>query len=297
MTSETWNVQGRTVLITGATSGIGAVAARELAARGAKVVLVGRDPARCESARAQVAAVATPYAQPEVLVADLASVAGVDRLADAFLGQYDRLDVLINNAGAMFARRETTVDGFERTFALNHLAYFQLTDRLRDRLVATAPARIVNVASDAHRAIREGLNLDDLMNTGRYRGFPVYCQSKLANILFTRELARRLAGTGVTANCLHPGFVRTRFTAGNGGLGLVMRGLAAVMAISPEQGAATTIHLASAPEVGGVTGGYFDKSRAVAPTPAAQDDAAAARLWQLSEELLAGARRGATPSS
>lgn len=297
-TDPAWDIQGRRVLITGGTSGIGAVAARELARQGARVVIVGRDPARCAATQAELAGLSAPDAPPEHLVVDLATVAGVDRLADAVLDRFDRLDVLINNAGAMFAQRQTTADGFERTFALNHLAYFQLTERLRPLLVASGPARIVNVASDAHRAVRQGLDFADLMwSRRRYRGFPVYCASKLANVLFTRGLARRLEGTGVTANCLHPGFVRTRFTAGNGALGLAMRGLAAVLAISPEAGAATTIHLASAPEVSDLTGGYFAKCRPVTPTAAALDDAAAERLWSVTEELLRAARQRAGPTS
>src|SRR5262245_11902175 len=209
-----WDLRGRTVLITGATSGIGAITARELARRGARSVVVGRDPARCEATLAELRPLTGPDAIPEAIVADLATITGVDRLGDEFRSRHDQLHVLLNNAGAMFAERQLTADGFERTFALNHLAYFRLTNLLLETLKASAPARVVNVASDAHRRMRHGMEWDNLMGEQRYRPFRAYCQSKLANILFTRELARRLEGSGVTANCLHPGFVRTRFFLG-----------------------------------------------------------------------------------
>jgi NAD(P)-dependent dehydrogenase (short-subunit alcohol dehydrogenase family) len=194
--------------------------------------------------------------------------------------------VLVNNAGAMFTSRGVTADGLERTFALNHMGYFVLADRLRDRLAAAAPARIVNVASEAHRG--NTLDFADLQSTRNYRGFRVYGRSKLANILFTRELARRLAGSGVTANCLHPGFVATRFGDNNGGVFRLGLGFAkSFFALSPEQGAETMVYLASSPEVEGVSGGYFDKCRQRSPSSAAQDDGAARRLWEESAKLMA----------
>lgn len=284
MSDPTPNLQGKTVLITGATSGIGEVSARELARMGARIVIVGRSAEKCE---ATVQAIRRETGNPDVeaLVADLSSMSEVRRLAGQFLSKYDRLDVLVNNAGAMFANRIETEDGFERTFALNHLAYFLLTDLLLDRLKASAPSRIVNVASEAHRVAPKGLDFDDLQARNRYRGFRVYGASKLANILFTRELARRLEGTGVTANCLHPGFVATGFTSGNGLLGWAFRRMAALFAIPPDQGARTTVYLASSPEVAEVSGGYFDKCKPRQPQPAARDDKAARKLWDVSEQL------------
>ncbi len=278
------NLQGKVVLITGATAGIGEVAARALARMGARVAIVGRNPEKCD---ATVASIRQESGNPDVnaLVADLSSMAEVRRLAEDFQTRFDRLDVLLNNAGAMFSTRLETVDGFERTFALNHLAYFLLTNLLIDRIKADTPGRIVNVASDAHRVAPRGLNFDDLQAQKRYRAFRAYGASKLANILFTRELAKRLEGTGVTANCLHPGFVATNFTSGNGTLGWIFRRMASLAAISPEKGAQTSIYLASSPEVAGITGAYFNKCRQSTPLPAARDDQAARRLWEVSEQL------------
>lgn len=283
MTDST-NLQGKVVLVTGATAGIGEIAARELARMGARVVIVGRSPQKCEATVASIRQ-ETGNADVHSLVADLSSTAEVRRLADEFLARYDRLDVLVNNAGALFSTRTETVDEFERTFALNHLAYFLLTNLLLDRLKASAPSRIVNVASDAHRVASRGLNFDDLQAKNRYRAFRAYGASKLANILFTRELARRLEGTSVTVNCLHPGFVATNFTSGNGALGWVFRRMASLFAISPEKGAQTSIYLASSPDVSTVTGAYFAKCRQKTPHSAARDDQAALRLWQVSEQL------------
>ena len=186
----------------------------------------------------------------------------------------------------MIAPRRESVDGIEMTWALNHLGYFLLTDLLLDTLKASAPARVVNVASEAHRMVG-GINFDDVEFKKSYRSFQVYSQSKLANILFTRELARRLDGSGVTANCLHPGFVATNFTTGTGPTFWIFRQMARLLAITPEDGARTTIYLASSPEVEGATGGYYAKSRPAKPTRAALDDAAARRLWELSERMVA----------
>jgi NAD(P)-dependent dehydrogenase (short-subunit alcohol dehydrogenase family) len=284
MSDPTPNLEGKTVLITGATAGIGEISARALARMGARVVIVGRSAQKCE---ATVESIRRESGNPDVeaLVADLSSMSEVRRLAGEFLSKYDRLDVLLNNAGALFATRTETADGFERTFALNHLAYFLLTNLLIDRLKASAPSRIVNVASEAHRFAPGGLNFNDLQTEKRYRGFRVYGASKLANILFTRELDRRLEGTGVTANCLHPGFVATNFTSGNGMLGWVFRRMASLFAIPPEQGAQTSIYLASSPEVAGVSGGYFDKCKPREPQLAGRNDKAARTLWEVSEEL------------
>jgi NAD(P)-dependent dehydrogenase (short-subunit alcohol dehydrogenase family) len=276
-------MQGKVCVITGATSGIGLVAAERLAAQGARLVLVGRDPARGEAALAHIRA-RVPGAQLAIRYADLSRLAEMERLAAEIVAAEPRIDVVINNAGAMFSQRSVTEDGLERTFALNHMAYFVLSNRLRERLQAAAPARIVSVASDAHRG--NTLDFTDLQSQRNYRGFTVYGRSKLANILFTRELARRLAGSGVTANCLHPGFVATRFGDNNGGLMRLGIGVAKnFFAISPEKGAETIVHLASSAEVAGATGGYFARSRPATPTAAAQDDAAAKRLWEESARL------------
>ena len=275
---------GKVVLVTGATAGIGAVTARALAERGATVVVAGRSRERCEATVDQVRR-ATGNAGVEAIVADLSVQADVRRLAREFQDRFPRLDVLVNNAGAMFARRRESADGIEMTFALNHLGYFLLTALLLDTLKASAPARVVNVASEAHRMV-PGLDFDDLeVRRRRYRGFRAYARSKLANVLFTYELARRLEGTGVTANALHPGFVATSFMSGNGATGWMMRRLADLAAIPPEAGARTTIFLASSPAVEGVSGRYFVKEREVASSPASRDEAAARRLWQVSEQM------------
>jgi retinol dehydrogenase 12 len=211
-------------------------------------------------------------------------LAEINHLAAEIAALEPRIDVLINNAGAMFNERRVTEDGLERTFALNHMAYFVLTNHLKERLMAAAPARIVNVASDAHRG--KTLDFADLQSAHGYRGFNVYGRSKLANILFTRELARRLVGTGITANCLHPGFVATRFGDNNSGPFRLGLGIAKqFFALSPEKGAETMVYLAAAPEVAGITGGYFAKCRLATPTAAARDDAAAHRLWEESARL------------
>ncbi len=275
-------MEGKLCVITGATSGIGLVTAERLAAKGARLVLVGRDPVRGEAALARIKARA-PRAEVSVHYADLARLDALRTLA-AGLNALSRIDVLINNAGAMFWRRQVTADGLERTFALNHMAYFVLTALLRDRLVASSPARIVNVASDAHRGAR--LDFGDLQSARGYSGMRAYSRSKLCNILFTRELARRLAGSGVTANCLHPGFVNSRFGDNNPGVvGVGTRIVKQMFAISPERGAETPAYLASSPEVEGKTGGYYDRCAPKAPSPEARDDAAARRLWEESARI------------
>jgi NAD(P)-dependent dehydrogenase (short-subunit alcohol dehydrogenase family) len=277
-------MEGKTCVITGATSGIGLAAAEALAARGAMLALVGRDRARGEATLARLRAV-TPGVRATVHYADLLRLGEVRRLGAELLETYPRIDVLVNNAGALFRERALTEDGFERTFALNHMAYFLLTELLRERLAASAPARVVSVASRAHQQARS-LDLDDLNLERGYSGWTAYCRSKLANILFTRVLARRLRGTGVTANCLHPGFAASRFGDNNRGafrwgIGLAKR----FFAISEVKGAETVVYLASDPAVTGTTGGYFANSKPATPTPAAQNDAVAERLREISVKL------------
>jgi retinol dehydrogenase-12 len=279
----TFDLTGKVCLVTGATRGIGEVTARELARQGAAVTIVGRSPERAAASAARIKA--ATGASAEVLIADLASQAQVRRLAGEFLTRHQHLDVLINNAGAVFTRRAESADGIEMTWALNHLSYFLLTNLLLGALRAAPAGRIVNVASDAHRGAK--INFDDPQFKRGYNGWRAYGQSKLANILFTVELARRLEGSGVTANALHPGFVASGFGHNNGTVFGILIGLAQrVAAIDTEAGAKTSVYLASAPELAGVSGSYFEKSRAVAPSPEAQDTAAAARLWQISEELV-----------
>lgn len=276
------HMQGKVVLITGATAGIGKVSALELAKIGATVVIVGRNPGKVAATVREVQA-QSGNASVEGLLADLAAPGQIRAMAQTFKEKHNRLDMLLNNAGAVFSSRKETHDGFEMTFALNHLHYFLLTHLLLDVLQASAPSRIINVASDAHRAGR--MNFDDLQGKRRYNGWAAYSQSKLANVLFTYELARRLEGSGVTANALHPGAVATNFGDGNGILGDIVMTIFRRFAISPEQGARTSIYLASAPEIEGVTGKYYTDCKPVNSSPASYDKEAARRLWQISEEL------------
>jgi len=278
-------MKGKVVVMTGATSGIGEVAAIALARMGARLVLVARDRDRLDMTLSRLRAVA-PTVPHAAHLGDLSRLSEMKRLGRAIAGSEPRIDVLINNAGAMFADREETEDRLERTFALNHLAYFVLTAALLDRLRAAAPgARIVNTASAAHRSA--ALDLADLQWQRRYKPFTVYGTSKLCNILFTRELARRLEGSGVTANCLHPGFVATRFGDEAGGLYAWATRFAKLFAISPQAGARTLVYLASSPDVENVSGRYFYKCRPATPRPAAQDDALAKALWEASEKIAA----------
>jgi NAD(P)-dependent dehydrogenase (short-subunit alcohol dehydrogenase family) len=276
-------VKGKTCIITGATAGLGLETAARLGSLGARLVLVGRNREKGEAALAQLRARVANIAA-EMHYADLSRHDEILRLAPALLDTAARIDVLLNNAGGIFARRETTPDGLERSFALNHMAYFRLTALLRTRLIASTPARIVNVASEAHRGVE--LDFNDLQYSKRYSGWKAYQGSKLANILFTRELARRLQSTGITVNCLHPGFVATDF--GNNNRGIWRLGIAIgkrLAAISVERGADTPVYVSSSPELDGVSGKYFDKCRERAPDEPAQDDSAAARLWEESEKL------------
>ncbi len=276
-------MKGKTVVITGATSGIGEVAAEELARMGARIVVVARSPFRADVIMGRLA-IANADAKHTVYIADLSRISEMKRVAGEIAAAEPKIDVLINNAGAINSVRETTPDGLELTFATNHLAYFVLTNLLLDRLKATPGARIVSVASDAHKSGK--LDFDDLQSAKSYASFRTYGTSKLCNILFTRELARRLEGTGVTANCLHPGFVITRFGDNNDGfLGWGFGIAKKFAAISPEEGAKTIVYLASSPEAAGKSGGYYYKCAPLAPTAAAQNDADAKRLWDVSAKL------------
>jgi retinol dehydrogenase-12 len=275
-------MQGKVCLVTGATAGIGLVTARELARRGAHVIIVGRSPERCIMALGQIKA-ETGSASVESLLADLSSLADLHRLAAQVRDRFPELHVLVNNAGGIFFNRLLSVDGFEMTFALNHLSYFLLTNLLLPLIKKSAPARIVNVASDAHNGA--SIDFDNIQKGDRFSGWKAYQQSKLANILFTYELARRLEGSGVTVNTLHPGFVRTSIFREKGALGWLVRRAADLIALSPEQGARTSIYLASSPEVDGVSGCYFVKEKPAVSSPQSQDQGAAERLWKLSEQL------------
>ena len=275
-------MQGKVVVATGATSGIGEVAAVRLAERGARIVFIARDPERAAATLAKLNQ-AAPAARHQVHLADLSLMADTRRVAAEIAAAEPRIDVLVNNAGAVFSRRAVTSEGLEMTFALNHMAYFVLTQGLMARLTGSAPARIVSTASAAHQGAR--LDFEDLQSAKSFSVMGAYGRSKLCNILFTRELARRLAGAGVTANCLHPGVVATRFGENSGGLLGLMMPLVRRLSISPERGAETIVYLASSPEVEGVSGLYFAKCAPVTPSPAARDDAAAARLWEISERL------------
>jgi NAD(P)-dependent dehydrogenase (short-subunit alcohol dehydrogenase family) len=277
-------MRGKVCLVTGATSGIGKVASTELARRGAQVVIVGRS-AEKTAATAELIRSETGSLPVDTFVGDLSSLAEVKRLAVEILARYPRIDVLLNNAGAMFWKRVESDDGIEKTFALNHLAYFALTNLLMPALRQEAPTRIVNVASDAHKGT--SIHFDDFQFKKEYSGWRAYQQSKLANILFTYELARRLEGTRITANALHPGFVRTNFLEvfREARAGVLLKGLASLLAMAPEKGARTSIYLASSPDVEGVSGRYFVKERPVVSSPQSRDQAAAERLWRLSEEL------------
>lgn len=273
----------RVCLITGATSGIGRATALALAQQGAELVLLCRD--RGKGGETAAAARAAGAGAVDLLLADLGRQAEVRRAAAEFLASGRPLHVLINNAGVVNLQRTLTPDGIEATFAVNHLAYFLLTTLLLDRLRASAPARIVNVASEAHKL--GTLDFADLQNERRYRVMNVYGQSKLANILFTAELARRLEGSGVTANSLHPGAVATGLGTNNGVWARGFIRLLRPFFRTPDDGAATSIYLATSPAVAGVSGRYFANCREKRPAAPARDPAAARRLWEISEEMTA----------
>jgi len=278
------SMQGKIVLITGATSGIGLVTARELARKGANLTIVGRNPAKLATVAEQIKN-QTGNQYIETIAADLSTHAGVQLVAHEFKKRHTRLDVLINNAGAIFMSRQLSGDGLEMTFALNHLNYFHLTNLLLEVLKASAPARIINVSSDAHRG--QNIDFDDLQGAKNFSGMTIYGRSKLMNLLFTYELARRLEGKGVTANALHPGFVATGFGKNNGKLMSVVMTLMSPIAKTAEDGASTSIYLATSNEVEGLSGKYFIDKRPVDSDPASYDQAAAARLWDLSLEMIA----------
>jgi NAD(P)-dependent dehydrogenase (short-subunit alcohol dehydrogenase family) len=282
------DMHGKTVVVTGGNSGIGYETALALSTMGARVIVTARN---ADKGRAAVAAINDTVEGPaavQLVVFDLADLASVRRGAAEILDLAPRLDVLVNNAGLIQTLRSETVDGYETTFAVNHLGPFLLTNLLVDRLVQSAPARIVNVASTAHSAARHGMPFDDLQSTHRYRAMRVYGQSKLANILFTLELSRRLSSSGVTANALHPGTVRTGYGADGDARGFLAFGIriASPFFLSPAKGARTSVYLASSPEVEGVSGEYFVKCKARAPRRWAKDPEAAARLWRVSEDLV-----------
>lgn len=277
------NMEGKVCLVTGATSGIGLETARALARQGATVVLSGRDQGRGEAALAEVRRT-VPDAKLDLMLAELSSLASVRQLARDFQLKYSRLDVLLNNAGIVNDRRQLSPDGFEMTIATNHLAHFLLTNLLLDLLKSSGASRVVNVSSEGHRFGSLDF-LDDLQSEHDYSGMKVYGRSKLANILFTRELARRLTGTKVTTNSLHPGVVNTRFGTNTQGLFKQLLKLGIPFASSAEKGARTSVYLASSPEVEGVSGKYFIKCKVAKESKVAQDPSAAETLWRKSAEL------------
>ena len=281
-------VNGRVCVITGGTDGIGEAAAYGLAMQGARLLVHGRDPDKGARAVAELKARSGNPAI-EFLAADFSSLDEVRRLAAAILERTPRLDVLVNNAGAIFVKRALSQDGYEKTLAVNHLAPFLLTHLLLDTLKASGPSRIVTTASNAHRGAK--IAFDDLQLTRKYSPMGAYGMSKLANILFTRALAKRLQDvTRVTATCLHPGFVRTNFGGNNVAdisplLGRIFS-FVSRFARTPAKGAETVIYLASSPEVAGASGGYYHDCKPIRPTPAGEDDNVAERLWQVSEQLV-----------
>ncbi|MCE9522736.1 MAG: SDR family oxidoreductase [Alphaproteobacteria bacterium] len=276
-------IEGKEIVVTGGTDGIGKVAAAELAKAGANVTIVGRDGAKGEAVVRELKALAG-HDRIGFVKGDLSVRSGVHAAVGALTDRLAHIDVLLNNAGALFQRRELTQDGIERTFALNHLGYFLITSLLMERLKASPAARIVNVASGAHAGAK--LDLDDLQNEKNYSGWRAYQQSKLANIYFTYELARRIEGTTVTANCLHPGFVATRFGDNNGGWLRTVFGVAkSLLAKTEADGAQTSIYLAGSPDVANVSGKYFDNCKAVRSSAVSYDEGIARSLWLASEQL------------
>jgi NAD(P)-dependent dehydrogenase (short-subunit alcohol dehydrogenase family) len=279
--SEYGGMEGKVALITGGTSGIGKAAATALAAMGAEVVVTGRNRERAEKA---VAEIRRDSGGPKVslMLADLAVQTEVRKLAEGFRERHDRLDVLVNNAGLIQSRRTETPDGIELTLAVNHLAPFLLTNLLLEVLERSAPSRIITVSSEARRSAR--IDFDDLQSRRRYRAFPVYGMTKLANILFTYELAQRLKGTGVVANCVHPGGVNTNFGGNNMSIGILLFRAFKPFMRTPEQGADTIIYLAAAPEAGAMSGKYLADRKEISPAQP-RDEALQKRLWEVSAEL------------
>jgi len=276
-------VVDRVVIVTGANSGIGKMTALELARKGARVVMICRSRSKGEAAMAEIIA-QSGSAQVELIIADFASLESVRRAADAFLKSHDRLHVLVNNAGLYMSERLLSQEGYEMTFAVNHLAPFLLTNLLLERLRASAPARVVTVSSAAH--MTGHIRFDDLNATRGFSGFRAYGDSKLANVLFSNELARRLEGSAVTSNSLHPGVVASNFASGTGGLMGVFFSLARPFFSSPEQGAQTSIYLASAPEVAGVSGKYYANKRPQSSSAESKNRDVQRRLWDVSADLV-----------
>lgn len=279
----------KVALITGGNSGIGMHTAIGLSRAGHRVVITSRDPQRGEAARAEIERLGG--GRVDCLRLDLSSFSSIHTCAEEVLERYDRLDLLVNNAGLVLADRRETAEGFEMTFGVNHLGHFLLTSLLLERLAESSPARVVNLSSDAHKGARDGLDFDDLQMTGGYSSFGAYCRSKLANIYFTRELARRYGERGIHAFAVHPGVVRSGFGRDGDirGFMSLLFSLARPFMISPEKGAATTLHVATTPLPELEAGGYYAKSRPASITAAAQDDEAARRLWELSEHMVASA--------
>lgn len=286
-------IEGKTCLITGSTSGIGKEIAIGLAKMKANVVLVGRSKAKCQATLEEIwrnASVSTNKNRVSYLLADLSSQASIHQLANEFLDSYESLDILINNAGVFLSRRSTTVDSIEYTFAVNHLAPFLLTNLLFERIKASSPSRIITTSSVAHRGAH--INFDNLQfERGRYNGVEAYRQSKLANILFTKELARRSRGSGVTSNCFHPGGVRTNLVQSSPWYYRLIWAIINPFLVSPKKGADTAIYLASSSKVAEISGKYFVNRKPVSPWELTDEHDAAARLWKISEELTGNSKK------
>ncbi len=279
------SMTGKTVLVTGATNGIGFITARELAKMDATVLMVARDEQKGRAKIEEIRQV-VPHAKLELMLADLSSMASIRQLATNLTAKYSSLDVLVNNAGAFYSDRRVSKDGLEMTFALNHIGYFLLTKLLLETLKHTKNARIVSVSSGAHMSGK--INFDDLQLEQKFSGWNAYCSSKLMNVLFTKELSRKLEGTGVTANCLHPGFVNTGFAGDAKDLfGRTLNFVKNFAAITPDKGAETMIYLSSSHEVANVTGEYFEKKKVARVNPIAEDSSVAKKLWEVSEKLVA----------
>lgn len=282
--STNTSLAGKTAVVTGATQGIGLVAAEAFARMGARVVITARSAEKGEAARQRIMR-AAGHDKVDVVAADFASMASIREGAAAVRAKVDQIHILLNNAGAVFSERAESKDGLELTFATNHIGYFLWTHQLLDLVKAGAPARIVNVSSAAHQAARV-VDFDDLQRTRSYTGFSVYAESKLMNIHYTAELARRLEGSGVTVNSLHPGVIASGFGTNNKGLlGFATRHLSPIFLTSPEKGARTSIWACTAPELAGTTGRYFSSCKEATPSKAARDVAVAKRLWRVTEEL------------
>jgi|TARA_B100000508_G_scaffold79138_1_gene61601 NAD(P)-dependent dehydrogenase (short-subunit alcohol dehydrogenase family) len=276
------NMNGKVCLVTGATDGIGKVSARVLAELGAKVIIVGRNPEKSAIVLAELRSI-SGNENIDLLMADLAVMQEVRDLAEQVISRYDRIDVLLNNAGGYFTKHEITSDGLEMTFALNHMSYFLLTNKLMELLKYSAPARIVNVSSDAHYGV--DMEFENLNGEQEYKAWKAYQKSKLANVLFTYELLKKVPGN-ITVNCLHPGFVATNFGHNNGGFfGPVLKIAQRISAIDPEEGAKTSIFLCSAPEVKGVSGKYFYKCQPKTSSRESRNMDTGKRLWQISSDI------------